>query len=106
MLKSAVKYICVAMIALAGSVTAARGDWEIQGEGIDSTLWDVCFVDAFHGWAVGNNSTIIHTEDGGKTWINQGCPIEDGSLRQVHFFDAHTGYAVCIDRTKSIVKNL
>ncbi len=34
-------------------------------------LWDVCFVDEHHGWAVGENSTIIATTDGGKTWIKQ-----------------------------------
>ena len=70
MLKSAVKYICVAMIALAGSGTVARGEWEFQESGVTHDLWDVCFIDEYTGWAVGGTS-ILKTNDGGKTWVQK-----------------------------------
>jgi len=28
-------------------------------------------IDAQHGWAVGSSGTIIHTNDGGRTWVRQ-----------------------------------
>lgn len=37
----------------------------------DLPLSSICFVDDTHGWAVGSMGTILHTHDGGRTWINQ-----------------------------------
>ena len=34
----------------------------------DATLNDVQFVDAMHGWAVGERGVIWHTDDGGGSW--------------------------------------
>jgi photosystem II stability/assembly factor-like uncharacterized protein len=42
------------------------------------------FVNETHGWAVGDNGTILHTEDGGNTWTkqNSGTTL---NLLNVHF---------------------
>src|SRR5690554_5998048 len=37
----------------------------------DARLAEVCFVDARHGWAVGDRGAIWHTKDGGETWALQ-----------------------------------
>jgi len=59
----------------------------------DARLSDVCFVDAQHGWAVGDRGTIWHTNDGGRRWDLQDsgvtCPLES-----VCFLDQNTGWAV------------
>ena len=53
----------------------------------DARLNDVCFVDAQHGWAVGDRGVIWHTDDGGQQWQPQesgvACPLRpSGSLNE------------------------
>lgn len=68
--------------------------WELQyPKPTDNDLEDVCFVDDLNGWAVGENGTIIHTNNGGVSWDFQ----ESGtlfSLRSVVFKDLQTGWIV------------
>jgi len=51
------------------------------GEPIESTctnaLFDVDFVDATTGWAVGSDGIVLHTGDGGTTWARQPLPSLD-----------------------------
>lgn len=59
----------------------------------DAQLHDLAFVDARHGWAVGDRGVILRTEDGGRRWqlIESGveCP-----LYAVDFINARVGWAV------------
>lgn len=58
-------------------------------------LTAVHFVDARHGWAVGHDSMILATADGGETWTQQfSAPAENRPLLDVHFLDASHGIAV------------
>ena len=45
-----------------------EGRWHPVLSGVTSTLLDIDFVDPEHGWAVGQDGTIIATSDGGETW--------------------------------------
>ena len=59
------------------------------------TLTDVFFVDAKTGWAVGHDTLILKTEDGGETWVKQsGGGASDNALLSVFFKDANHGFAV------------
>jgi photosystem II stability/assembly factor-like uncharacterized protein len=51
------------------------------------------FPDSVHGWGLGLHS-IIHTDDGGKTWQKQQLPIDTADLRKICFIDSMTGYVV------------
>jgi len=51
------------------------------------------FVDQQHGWMVGFNSDVYHTEDGGIKWEKQSTPT-NRSLRSVYFIDPQQGWAV------------
>jgi photosystem II stability/assembly factor-like uncharacterized protein len=42
--------------------------WELVPTGQAAPLHSICFVDETRGWAVGAVGTILHTNDGGKTW--------------------------------------
>ena len=55
---------------------------------------DVFFVDSLHGWACGGLGTIIHTSDGGATWVNQNVPSSYTSAHAVcvAFVDSLTGW--------------
>jgi len=59
----------------------------------DAELADVTFVDALHGWAVGDHGAIWHTTDGGEHWHPQHSPVRC-SVRSVYFLNQRTGWAV------------
>lgn len=62
---------------------------------VDATLTAVDFIDARHGWAVGQWGVILATTDGGEHWQQQRIDIDtDRPLFAVHFFDAEHGVAV------------
>jgi photosystem II stability/assembly factor-like uncharacterized protein len=56
-------------------------------------LYDISFIDADTGWAVGEHGTILRTIDGGNNWTAQtsGTPF---ALSSVHFADVNYGTAV------------
>ena len=58
----------------------------------DAQLTDVSFVDAEHGWAVGDRGTIWHTDDGGAHWRSQASHV-DCRLASVFFLDRKIGWA-------------
>ena len=41
-----------------------KADWEVE-------FRDIFFLDAKHGWVIGEKGTILYTEDGGKNWDTQ-----------------------------------
>jgi len=58
-------------------------------------LTSVRFLDEKRGWAVGHDSIILATADGGETWTKQFSAVEEQRpLLGVHFIDAKRGYAV------------
>lgn len=55
---------------------------------------DIYFVDERHGWAVVGYGLIFHSEDGGKTWVNQlGTGPMSYGLTHLAFYDAKRGCA-------------
>jgi photosystem II stability/assembly factor-like uncharacterized protein len=59
------------------------------------TLTAVHFVDAKTGWAVGHDTVVIKTTDGGENWVKQyGGGESDNALLSVYFKDASHGWAV------------
>ena len=69
-------------------------------------LTAVDFIDDRHGWAVGHDSLILHTADGGETWAvqyrdpeidepdDEGFGLLEKPLMDVWFRDARNGLAV------------
>jgi photosystem II stability/assembly factor-like uncharacterized protein len=45
--------------------------WSDQSSGIHDILYDVSFVDSNTGWVVGGNGTILHTTNGGVTFVEE-----------------------------------
>ncbi|WP_223508346.1 MULTISPECIES: WD40/YVTN/BNR-like repeat-containing protein [unclassified Pseudomonas] len=73
----------------------ARSFRQADNVPVSSTLTDVSFVDADHGWAVGQWGAILATIDGGRHWkVQRLVTEEDRPLFAVHFFDARHGVAV------------
>jgi photosystem II stability/assembly factor-like uncharacterized protein len=61
-------------------------------------LYGVDFIDTNTGWAVGHFGTIIHTIDGGQTWLVQQSGTT-ARLRCVFFTDSKIGWAAGLDST-------
>jgi photosystem II stability/assembly factor-like uncharacterized protein len=61
-------------------------------------LWGFQFLDENLGWMVGANGLIMHTEDGGKTWMDQwislptDAPRKEIRLHDVKFADLERGW--------------
>jgi photosystem II stability/assembly factor-like uncharacterized protein len=54
-------------------------------------FYDVSSVKAHDFWIVGNNSRILHSSDGGKTWVIQASATKE-TLFSVSFVDALRGW--------------
>jgi len=67
--------------------------WQPQVSGVAVDLYDVKFLDAVEGWAVGAEGTIIYTSDSGLHWTIQQSSTEH-PLERVFFADRSHGWAV------------
>lgn len=69
--------------------------WKLAATPTLVTLTGTHFVDSLHGWSVGHDALILHTGDGGQTWVKQyQGPDPDAPLLDVLFLDARKGFAV------------
>ena len=79
------------------NIIYAQDNWNlVRGSKWQSNLNDVFFVDSSHGWIVGSNSTILHTHNGGKDWIdqpNQPLPFKV-ELLKVRFMSPKLGWVI------------
>ena len=80
-------------------------NWSSQyTSGANKLIVSISFVDANNGWAVIDSlssepdfvspATIIHTTNGGATWITQLNDTTAGTLGAVQFVDANNGWVV------------
>lgn len=78
--------------------------WTSQITNTSTYLYDIQFVDSQTGWAVGGDNgvfpsnithrVVLHTSDGGNTWVDQLNQSDEKLLRSVYFIDENNGYAV------------
>ncbi|MFM2044572.1 MAG: hypothetical protein RLY86_3148 [Pseudomonadota bacterium] len=69
--------------------------WRQVSVPADSALTAVTFVDDSHGWAVGHDSVVLATADGGESWTLQHADPEiQQPLMDVVFTDRMSGIAV------------
>lgn len=84
------------LLGTAQALIAAPGDPHRTLDDVladEASLRDVAFVDADHGWAVGDHGAILRTTDGGDRWRRQAAPTRD-RLDGVCFLNANRGWAV------------
>lgn len=60
----------------------SNNPWEIISLPIEENLLDVSFTgDTNHGWLVGTNSSLLETNDGGKTWEQRKLDLGEQNYR-------------------------
>ena len=68
---------------------------QAQAVPTQALLTSLSFVDEKEGWAAGHDGVVIHTADGGDTWVLQHEDLDgDKPLFSVFFRDAQHGLAV------------
>ena len=60
---------------------------------VKQDLFSVCFPTEDQGWACGRWGTVLHTEDGGQSWVRQASGT-DYTLMAIRFTDLQKGWAV------------
>lgn len=70
--------------------------WTIQKNEAGNILNSVYFTNSSNGWAVGNNGLVLHTSNGGTTWLSVTIPGTHGSrnFRSVFFINDQKGFIV------------
>ena len=94
LLAAALLSFVIAVPALGAGLNTGAGPWQwlrppVQG----ATIYDMDFLDASTGWAVGIGGTILKTTDGGENWASQNSGT-NFNLWGVDFVDANHGWAV------------
>ncbi|MBD9356871.1 YCF48-related protein [Methylomonas albis] len=78
----------------ANAATPDKTATSLQPDSPARRLNSISFIDRNHGWAVGNNGTILSSADGGKTWQAQSSGTSAG-LNALQFLDnGQQGWAV------------
>jgi photosystem II stability/assembly factor-like uncharacterized protein len=69
--------------------------WRQSDSPSRTMLTAVYFIDRDHGWAVGHDSAILRTTDGGITWeLVNWAPEDETPLFDVWFADPDNGFAI------------
>lgn len=65
----------------------------VHGRELSDDLFDVSFSGKKDGWACGRMGSVLHTANGGETWVGQESGT-DFTLSSICFVDRKTGWAV------------
>lgn len=91
--------LIMVLSSLSAVFATAQGTWERVDVPTSRKLSSVCFVDSLYGWAAGDSGTIIHTTDGGSSWILQESPAEN-DIATVFFLNRLQGWASAFNFTE------
>lgn len=86
--------VSVNFAAVAKSTNGGQS-WLFQGPGVDRAF--LCFVDTMYGWVARYFSglEIVHTSDGGATWISQFTySTTFSNMRRIYFADRFHGWVI------------
>ena len=87
-----VKSLIYLFLILFVTICFAQSGWYNQNSGTSSILQDVFFVDQDYGWIAGAH-IILHTTDGGITWVEQPAPPVSNFYVDIYFIDRMNGWA-------------
>ena len=94
------KTLIVTVLTLFPVISFSQTSWYNQNSGTTAILQDVFFVDQDYGWIAGAH-IILHTTDGGNTWVEQPAPPVQIYYVDIFFIDRMNGWA-CGNEAKII----
>lgn len=95
MIRSAVLLLIIFYFLLPGDTRAQsqREGWAKIPSPTSKTLRNLYFIDAQTGWAAGEDGTIIHTSNGGDSWIVQNSTVQT-FIVDIFFINENLGWAL------------
>ena len=85
-------FILISFILFQSMHVFSQGSWNKMNTSCSKALWSVCFTDSAYGWAAGDDGSIIHTADGGKTWVKQESHTQN-QITSITFINRNLGWA-------------
>lgn len=76
------------------NTTSGGATWTVQWSDPHLELRDLHIIDSLEVWAVGENNSVLHTIDGGRTWKIQRIWGTGGFLSGVNFLNPQYGWIV------------
>ena len=84
----------IILVLFAALNSKSHCQWSDQKSGVSVNLIDVSFVDPMNGCIIGEESTILTTNDGGTKWIKRQSPINDINFTKVQLVNQNNGFIV------------
>lgn len=91
-MKRLLKIAVVFAVLLAAQ--SAHAEWKKQNTNSFAWYKDIYFYNDQRGWIIGTDGVMLHSEDGGSTWI-QPKKFTTDKFIQIHFTDEMTGWLLC-----------
>ncbi len=86
------KLILPSLLIFISLSPVAQGTWEKREIPTNQFLRSVFFTDSLYGWIAGDSGIILHTTDGGLSWVLQDTQTEN-EITDVFFLDRNQGWA-------------
>jgi photosystem II stability/assembly factor-like uncharacterized protein len=80
------------------TATYSQGTWHRINVPTNQNLKSVCFVDSLYGWLAGDSGIILHTTNGGLSWIRQET-YSTNEVEDVFFLNRNLGWASMFNYT-------
>ncbi|NNG27095.1 MAG: T9SS type A sorting domain-containing protein [Ignavibacteriaceae bacterium] len=95
MIRLAILLLIIFYFLLPGNLPAQnqKEGWVKIPSPTTKTLRNLCFLDAQTGWAAGEDGTIIHTSNGGDSWVVQNSTVQT-FIVDVFFINETLGWAI------------
>jgi photosystem II stability/assembly factor-like uncharacterized protein len=92
-------YKCILISALLLSTNAYSFDtvyWSRIPSPVTAQLYKGCYTDLLNIWAAGDSGVIVHSSDGGNSWVAQNSTI-DVFISDIFFLNSNLGWAISND---------
>ena len=85
------KHLLMLLLLISAYNLKAQYVWYGQDSGTNHIFFDVQFLNEEIGWICGNTGLVLHTSDGGDTWIEQNTP-PNNTFYSLYFIDDGGSY--------------
>jgi photosystem II stability/assembly factor-like uncharacterized protein len=89
-------YLFLPLLLFFQAASYSQGSWERIPAPTSQYLKSVCFVDSLYGWIAGDSGTILHTTNGGVSWVSQDTHSFN-EVDDVFFLNRNLGWAATIN---------
>jgi photosystem II stability/assembly factor-like uncharacterized protein len=89
----AIKHFVFIVLILSQNTLLTQDYWIRKQSPVTSLLFKCVFTDTLNGWACGESGVILHTSNGGESWIQQITNV-DYSVEDICFLNNRVGWSI------------